>query len=137
MPASSSQILLGDVNGDGHVNNTDITDMMTALTDINAYKSAHPSFDNSIGDVNADGAFNNKDIQGLITYLQTGHGSTSAVPEPASLVLLGLAAPALSWAGFRRRRSPDSLSANSIIRAQSRVRDRSARRRIHGSICET
>ncbi len=77
--------------------------MMTALTDINAYKSAHPSFDNSIGDVNADGAFNNKDIQGLITYLQTGHGSVSAVPEPTTIALFGLAIPLLSLAAYRRR----------------------------------
>jgi fibronectin-binding autotransporter adhesin len=105
VPASSTQLLLGDVNLDGHVNAADLTAMMTALTDLNAYKTAHPTFDPGIGDVNADGSFNNKDLQGLITYLQGGHGSVSAVPEPTSLLLLGLAAPALLWTGCRRCRT--------------------------------
>jgi autotransporter-associated beta strand protein len=103
IPVSISNFRLGDWNADGTVNSTDIPVMLNALTDLNAYKSSHASFDPSIGDVNADGAFNNKDVQGLITYLQTGHGSASAVPEPTTLALLGLAIPVLSLAAYRRR----------------------------------
>ena len=48
-----------------------------------------------MGDFNGDGFLTNADIQGLIGWLANhgggqGGGSVSAVPEPASLVLLAL-----------------------------------------------
>jgi hypothetical protein len=55
-----------------------------------------------IADLNADGVFNNLDLQGLITYLKTGHGSLSAVPEPATYVLLVVALPAMVTVARRR-----------------------------------
>ena len=79
VPLSTTPLLIGDLNGDSHVNATDIATMLTALTDLNAYKTAHPTLDSAsltdIADLNSDGAFNNLDLQGLITYLKTGHGS--------------------------------------------------------------
>ncbi len=109
VPASTTPLLIGDVNGDGHVNSTDITAMLTALTDVNAYQAAHPSVDiaslTDINDLNGDGAFNNLDLQGLITYLKGGHGSLASVPEPASCVLFGLGLPALAVAARRRHRA--------------------------------
>ena len=108
VPVSTTPLLIGDVNGDSHVNSTDITAMLTALTNLNAYQAAHPSLDiaslTDINDLNGDGAFNNLDIQGLITYLKGGHGSLAAVPEPASCVLFGLGLPAFAVALRRRRR---------------------------------
>jgi hypothetical protein len=55
----------------------------------------------AFGDVNQDGVINNLDVQALITYLVnggtgdtgiggSGGGSLSAVPEPASILLLTL-----------------------------------------------
>jgi hypothetical protein len=106
VPLSTTPLLIGDLNGDSHVNATDITTMLTALTDLNAYKTAHPTLDSAsltdIADLNSDGAFNNLDLQGLITYLKTGHGSLSAVPEPGTYVLLAAALPAMVTVARRR-----------------------------------
>ncbi len=106
VPLSTTPLLIGDLNGDSHVNATDITTMLTALTDLNAYKTAHPTLDSAsltdIADLNTDGVFNNLDLQGLITYLKTGHGSLSAVPEPATYVLLAVALPAMVTVARRR-----------------------------------
>jgi hypothetical protein len=55
-----------------------------------------------IADVNTDGAFNNLDLQGLIAYLKGGHGSLSAVPEPATCILLAIGFPALVALSRRR-----------------------------------
>ena len=88
---ASAQFLLGDINQDNHVNGSDITAMLTALTNLNAYRAAHPTLTDanvlSIADINGDGKWNNADIQFLIGYLQAGHGSAAAVPEPATLIL--------------------------------------------------
>ena len=50
-----------------------------------------------IGDFDGDLKFTNADMQGFLAYLQAGNGSLSAVPEPASLALVGLSIPALRW----------------------------------------
>ena len=92
VPVSSATVLkLGDINQDLHVNASDIVAMMSALSNLDAYDTAH-SFDfaelNDVADVNGDGVVTNADLQALINYEKTGHGSES-VPEPASFVLLG------------------------------------------------
>jgi hypothetical protein len=122
VPLSTTPLLIGDLNGDSHVNATDITTMLTALTDLNAYKTAHPTLDSAsltdIADLNSDGAFNNLDLQGLITYLKTGHGSLSAVPEPGTYVLLAAALPAMVTVARRRvakKSKFDEIQANSGI----------------------
>lgn len=93
VPANATPLLRGDITQDNHVNTSDVTSLLTALTDINAYKAAHPTLDtleaSDTLDVDQDGVVSNADLQGLLSYLQAGHGSLAAVPEPASFVLLG------------------------------------------------
>jgi hypothetical protein len=98
----------GDFNFDGHVNALDIAAMQSALADQGAYDTLHglvPANLVGLGDFNGDGKFTNADLQGFLNYLKAGNGSLSSVPEPASLLLLGLAIPALATAAYRRRKS--------------------------------
>ena len=93
VPANATPLLRGDITQDNHVNASDVISLLTALTDVNAYKAAHPTLDAleaaDVLDVDQDGIVNNADLQGLLSYLQAGHGSLAASPEPASFVLLG------------------------------------------------
>ncbi len=98
----------GDFNFDGHVDANDIAAMESALVDPNAYDALHglvPANLVGLGDFNGDGKLTNADLQGLLNYLKAGHGDLAAVPEPASLVLFGLAVPALTAVAYRRRKS--------------------------------
>ena len=91
--------LPGDFNNDGHVNGADIQAMLAALVDRNGYQSSR-GISNAdllaIGDINGDGVVNNADLQALLNLLKSGGGSAAAVPEPASIVLLALAASLLA-----------------------------------------
>ena len=75
----------------------DVSAMMTALTNISAYESLHSGFTLSdatfLLDVNRDGVIDNTDIQALISVLANGGlggGSFAMVPEPGSILLLGI-----------------------------------------------
>ncbi len=96
----------GDFNRDGLVNAADISAMLAALTDLTAYKTSKNLTDPQlalIGDFNRDGFVTNADIQPLLDLVANGgSGSMNAVPEPASLVLLALAIPALVFLVRRR-----------------------------------
>jgi len=102
----------GDMNNDGHVDAGDIKAMELALTNPTAYKNTYFNGNSNfvlsdlatLGDVNGDGKFNNADVQALSSYLIAGNGSTSTVPEPASLTLLGFATATLLWAARKKRK---------------------------------
>jgi endoglucanase len=97
----------GDFNRDGHVNGADIAAMQAALSDLNGWYASmmslglNPTQEKLIADVNKDGVVNNADLQKLLGILASGGGSES-VPEPASVVLLGLAV--FMWPAMKRVR---------------------------------
>ena len=102
----------GDFNEDGHVDSRDIAAMESALTNPTAYETTYGlSAANlaTIGDFNADGNFTNGDLQGFLGYLIAGNGSVTTVPEPRSLLLLGLAMPGFVIVARRRRNSSLTL----------------------------
>ena len=92
--AISQSFLHGDFNRDGHVNSTDIPAMLSALADLNAYKSTHALSDSdllTIGDVDEDSNVTNADAQ--LTLLKSGMRRFLPVPRSlalgASLVYVG------------------------------------------------
>ncbi len=81
----------GDYNVDHVLSSIDISTMLAALTDLNAFRTNNHLTQSdllAIGDFSNDGAVTNADIQGLLDYVaQFGSGSTVAVPEPSTLLL--------------------------------------------------
>lgn len=68
----------GDFNLDHHVDAADVSTMMAALVDLNAFESSHQLTDSElleIGDVNGDGKISNADLSALLTELDSGQGS--------------------------------------------------------------
>jgi len=98
--------VLGDFNLDGKFDASDIPAMIAALSNLNSYESLHgmnASYLDYIGDLNDDGVVNNADLQAMIALLKMGYGTMSSVPEPASVVLLGLGGLAALAGAWRRR----------------------------------
>jgi PEP-CTERM motif/Dockerin type I domain len=98
-------VLAGDMNRDGHITSADILPMMQALTSPQTYESTYgvnAADLQLIGDTSGDGTFTNADLQSLLNLLKSGGGSADSVPEPASIVLVGLGA--LAFAVRRRSR---------------------------------
>jgi fibronectin-binding autotransporter adhesin len=90
------------------VNRGDIGPMLGAMTNQSGYLSTNSLVNSdllALGDFNSDNKVTNADIQGELNYLAglPGGGSLAAVPEPSSIVLAGLALPALAYALRRRR----------------------------------
>jgi len=85
----------GDFSHNGQVTAADISAMLSALTDLNAYtsaKSLSPAQLVTIGDFDNSGSVTNRDIQSLLDLLASqGGGSAVPVPEPASWALIALA----------------------------------------------
>ncbi len=82
----------GDWNRDGQVTAADVPAMLAALTDLNVYATTNSLTLAQlalIGDFDSSGAVTNRDIQGMLDLLiSSGNGSTIAVPEPASILLM-------------------------------------------------
>ncbi len=113
--------LIGDVNGDGHVDVRDVTALLKALANPDTYRqeritgsvadgiTASPSGVFTISDVqfaldiDGDGVDTNADIQSLLTYLISGNGSQSPVPEPGGFVLLAVGGLFLIGRHIRRQ----------------------------------
>ena len=84
------QVLRGDVDNSGEVNNLDITPFIGALAAANeaAFLAAFPAGNYAAADVDASGSPDNIDITPFIAALTAAAGSSAAVPEPASVILL-------------------------------------------------
>ena len=90
------QFVLGDLDGNGVLDNFDIEPFEQALTNSEAHAAAYPLADDSAlrGDVNGDGTFDNFDIQPFEQLLTGSSSAAAQVPEPPAilLALVGLAA---------------------------------------------
>ena len=72
--------IAGDFNGDGHLTSADIQAMITALTHLRAYQSAHDLSNVAllaVGDVDQNQVVNNADLQALLARLGSGRGKRS------------------------------------------------------------
>jgi autotransporter-associated beta strand protein len=105
--------LPGDLDRDGTVTTADISGMMAALSDVDAYQATHgpggsaltPQQLLDVGDLDSDGHVTNADLQVLIDNLASsavnGGGSVTAVPEPRSIILTVLAILTISCCRVR------------------------------------
>ena len=87
--------LLGDMDGDGDVDNFDIQPFELALTDPTSFASQYQRWHEDTirrGDIDGDGDFDNFDIQPFEELLTSG---VAPVPEPSTMVLLLLGAAGL------------------------------------------
>ena len=66
----ANEVLLGDMNGNGEVNNLDIAGFALALFNRAAYNQMFPGIDpDEVGDFSGDGVLNNLDIAGFAAVL--------------------------------------------------------------------
>jgi probable HAF family extracellular repeat protein len=80
----------GDFDGDGVLTQTDLTDLLQAITDQTAWETAHGLGNDRMrlmGDVSGDGVFDNADAQALIYKLINLSAGPSPVPEPNTIAL--------------------------------------------------
>jgi photosystem II stability/assembly factor-like uncharacterized protein len=81
-------IVPGDFTGDGLVTAADLPAMLTALADLNAYRTNHALTAAdllTLGDLNGDQAVTNADVQALIHNLQGPHNSNSVSAAVSAL----------------------------------------------------
>ena len=93
---SQQSIVPGDFNHDGKVTSANAQAMLSALADLKTYQAANQLTNDellALADLNGDGHTTNADIQGLLALLSgtgSGSGSTTALPEPTSILLLAI-----------------------------------------------
>ncbi len=86
---SSSPIIAGDFNRDGHVTSADVPAMLTALADLTAYRAAAsitPTELLTLGDLNHDGAVTNLDLQSLLGLLASAASNSSVLTANSTLL---------------------------------------------------
>ena len=113
----------GDVNGDGNLDNLDITPFIYALTNGEAaFEAQYPDGAYWAADCHGDGNIDNLDITPFISILS---GGGDAVPGPAALSLLALGGLAL----FRRKtaRLPSAGAGGAEVSLRTSSRERSRR----------
>jgi hypothetical protein len=100
-----SSIMRGDFNLDGQRSTADISEMLSALTNLNAFQTSNGLQNadvSAIADVNQDGQITLADLQALLLLLKNGGQSTNAVPEPSGLMLMGSAVIVFAWRRWRK-----------------------------------
>ena len=107
----------GDFNLNHVLDPGDITAMLRALSNMSSFETSNHLYDSDIayiGDFNGDDKVTNTDIQSLLDSVAAlpGGGSLAGVPEPGSLLLLGLG-------GFWRSVSCDALAKASVWQVDS------------------
>jgi hypothetical protein len=93
VPIPLTQRFLGDVTDDGRTNSFDVVPFGGILSAAGqtAYKAANPNLNILRGDINNSGAVNNFDVVPFAYVLSSNANvDASAVPEPASITLIGL-----------------------------------------------
>ena len=94
----AAAVLKADVNNDARIDNLDITPFIAALSvggsvndqaQIDAFLARVAGGSFASADTNMDDTVNNLDITPFVSILASGAASGAAVPEPASLTMLG------------------------------------------------
>ena len=133
----------GDFSRDSQVTAADIPAMLSALTDLNAYRSARSLSSGQlvvIGDFDDSDSVTNRDIQGLLNLLaNSGSGSMTAVPEPTTIVLalLGLSIGAVQIRRSRLKRPDLSLHLLGNNNCPAEGQDSTVEARISPLLCRT
>jgi len=101
--------MLGDMDGDGDLDNFDIQPFELALTESDEYRAQFPLLTDysERGDIDGNNVFDNFDIQAFEALLTADEpGASMAVPEPSGLVLgaIGTVLASLFSARYQRRR---------------------------------
>lgn len=88
-------VLLGDMDGNGLLQEADVNPFVQALTDRAAYEGAYDVDADFVGDFNGNGQLDLGDVSGFKDALSAlpgaGASTASTVPEPSTMLLMALA----------------------------------------------